>query len=68
MNLSTGWTYDWYADYLIEQDNEIVEYNDVTTLRAFTKDEVALFLKLTHFKIMEIIDDQKTFTIIAEKK
>ena len=68
MNLSTGWTYDWYADYLIEQDNEIVEFNDVTTLRAFTKDEVALFLKLTGFYIKEIIDDQKTFTIIAEKK
>ena len=67
MNLSTGWTYDWYAKYIIEQNGKITEYDDVTTLRAFTKDEISLFLKLTGFKTKEIIEDGKAFTIIAEK-
>jgi SAM-dependent methyltransferase len=67
MNLSTGWTYDWYAKYIIEKGDEINEYDDVTTLRAFTRDEISLFLKLTGFKTKEIIEDGKTFTIIAEK-
>lgn len=67
MNLATGWTYDWHAKYIIEQNGETTEYDDITTLRAFTKDEISLFLKLTGFKIKEIIEEPKTFTIIAEK-
>lgn len=67
MNLSTGWTYDWYAKYIIEQKGEITEYDDITILRAFTKDEIAIFLKMTGFKTREVIEDPKTFTIIAEK-
>jgi SAM-dependent methyltransferase len=66
-NLSTGWTYDWYAKYIIEQNNEIFEYEDITTLRAYTKDEILLFLKLTGFKIKEIIDEEKALTLIVEK-
>ena len=66
-NLSTGWTYDWSAKYIIEQDNELTEYEDVTTLRAFTKDEVDLFMKLTGFNIKDRIDEGKASTIIAKK-
>jgi len=66
-NLATGWTYDWYAKYMIEQNNEKFEYEDITTLRAFTKDEILLFLKLTGFKIKEIIDEEKALTLIVEK-
>ena len=68
MNLKTGWTYDWNAKYIIEQDNKISEFDDLTTLRAFTRDEISLFLKLTGFNIKEIIEETKTFTVIAEKK
>ena len=67
MNLSTGWTYDWYAKYIIEQNGEITEYDDITTLRAFTKDEISIFLKMTGFKTKEMIEEPKIFTIIAEK-
>jgi len=67
MNLSTGWTYDWYAKYIVELDGKVSEYDDITTLRAFTKDEIGLFLKLTGFEIKEIMDEKKTFTIIAAK-
>ena len=66
-NLSTGWTYDWFAKYIIEQDNKTSEYDDITTLRAFTRDEIALFMKLTGFSIIEIIDEGKAFTIVAKK-
>lgn len=66
-NLKTGWTYDWYAKYIIEKDGNIDEIDDRTTLRAFTKDEILLFLKLTGFKLKEIVDAGKAFTVVAEK-
>jgi len=66
-NLSTGWTYDWLAKYIIEEDDEISEYDDMTTLRAFTRDEITLFLKLTGFAIEEIFDEGKAFTIVSKK-
>jgi hypothetical protein len=46
----------------------VSEYDDLTTLRAFTKDEILLFLKLTGFKVKEIMEEPKTITFIAEKK
>jgi len=67
-NLATGWTYDWFAKYTIKQDNEISEYDDITTLRAFTRDEISLFMKMTGFDIDQIIDEGKAFTIVAKKK
>ena len=66
-NLKTGWTYDWVAKYIIEDDGDVTEFDDLTTLRAFTKDEIMLYLKLTDFKLKEIIDAGKAFTVIAEK-
>ncbi|NWJ52877.1 MAG: class I SAM-dependent methyltransferase [Bacteroidetes bacterium] len=67
LNLTTGWTYDWYAKYIIEEHEKSMVFDDVTTLRCFTKDEISLFLKLTGFKIKEIIEEGKAFTILAER-
>ncbi|HLN74112.1 MAG: class I SAM-dependent DNA methyltransferase [Methylococcaceae bacterium] len=67
MNLETGWTYDWHAKYIIEQEGNISEYDDLTTLRAFTKEEILLFLKLNRFKVEEIIEEPKTMTFITQK-
>jgi len=67
-NLDTGWTYDWFAKYIIEDGEKTTEFDDTTTLRAFTKDEIMLFMKLTGFNVNEIIEEAKTFTVIAEKK
>ena len=67
-NLETGWTYDWFAKYILEQEGKITEYDDLTTLRAFTKDEILLFLKLTGFNVIELIEENKTMTLITEKK
>lgn len=66
-NLSTGWTYDWYAKYIIEEGNSTTEFDDVTTLRAFTRDEIRLFLKLSNFALKEIIEEGKAFTLVAKK-
>ena len=68
MNLVTGWTYDWYATYIIEHEGKTDKYDDHTLLRAFTEDEILLFLKLTGFICQEIIREEKTLTLITEKK
>ena len=67
-NLANGWTWDWTARYIIEQDGKVSEYDDLTTLRAFTRDEIELFLKLSGFGIEEVIDEGKAFTVIAKKR
>lgn len=67
-NLTTGWTWDWKAKYIINQNGKTTETNDFTTLRAFTKDEISLFLKLSGFDILKIIEESKTLTIIARQK
>lgn len=65
-NLSTGWTWDFNAKYIIEEDGKISEYDDFSTLRAFTKEEIHLFLKLTGFSLLEIIQDN-VLTVVAKK-
>jgi hypothetical protein len=67
LNLETGWTYDWRAKYFIEENEETSQYDDLTTLRAFTKDEMVLFLKLNGFIVKEIIEEAKTITFLANK-
>lgn len=67
MNLETGWTYDWHARYIVEQEDTSSVYDDLTTLRAFTKEEIFLFLKLNHFKVAELIEEPKTLTFITQK-
>jgi len=66
-NLETGWTWNWHARYIIESNGEKTEHDDQTTLRAFTKDEILLFLKLTGFDVMEIQEEDKAMTLIAKK-
>lgn len=73
-NLETGWTWDWTSEYF-KKDN-FGKYqaigNDFSTLRAFLKDEIGLFLKLTGFELIEILP-KKSYTwddnfFIARKK
>ncbi len=68
LNLSTGWTYDWFAKYIIDEGGETSEFDDLTTLRTFTKDEIMLFLKLTGFKIEDLLEESKTITLITKKR
>lgn len=56
LNLSTGWTWDWKADYFEFEDGEKKHIgDDFSTLRTFTEDEIKLFLKLNSLTVIEII-------------
>ncbi|MFQ5604118.1 MAG: class I SAM-dependent DNA methyltransferase [bacterium] len=66
-NLETGWTFNWYATYVVEQAGCRQKYDDFAVLRAFTKDELSLFLKWNGFNVLEIIEE-KVIKVIAERK
>lgn len=57
--LENGFTWNWYAEYEIKDDDgEIIEtFVDYTVLRAFTPDELKLLLVLAGFKGIEIKSD-----------
>jgi hypothetical protein len=42
-------------------------YQDVSTLRAFTEEEITLFLKLTGFSLISLHKEAKTISILARK-
>jgi SAM-dependent methyltransferase len=53
-NLETGWTFNWVAEYHIrKQGRKEKVVKDKTVLRAFTEDELGLFLKLGGFDLLE---------------
>ena len=59
MNLETGFTWDWATAYFQKIGNEFEKIgNDKTTLRAFTKDELAVFLSLFSLKIKAFVDKE----------
>lgn len=67
-NLKTGWTWNWDAKYYVEKDgSEIKAVEDKSVLRAFTEDELELFLKLCGFNIINVIKDGAVITIAAQK-
>ncbi|MBN1157517.1 class I SAM-dependent methyltransferase [Candidatus Woesearchaeota archaeon] len=66
-NLQTGWTEDWKATYYVTENGKTKIIKDKSIIRAFTKDEIALFLKLNKFKILK--NQKKDFVLftIAQK-
>ncbi len=67
-NLKTGWTWNWQAIYRIEEEGkETKVVRDESVLRAFTEDELRLFLSLNHFTVLEILEDNTAFTTVARK-
>ena len=73
VNLAQSWLFDWKSVYyeLDDTQNWLKIGEDNSTIRAFTKNEIELFLTLTGFKIREIIDRPSyafdTFVMIATK-
>ena len=74
VNLSYSWTFDWRSVFFEElQDGSLLNIGeDNSTIRAFTKDEIILFLQLGGFSIKEIFPRASyafdTFVVVAEKK
>ena len=73
-NLLKGWTWDWESTYFKKNQNNEYEKigDDFATLRAFTQDEIVLFLKLSGFELLEIIPKEsyawKDHFFVAKKK
>jgi SAM-dependent methyltransferase len=65
-NLATGWTWDFHAKYIIEEDGKTDEYDDLSTLRAFTVEEILSLLKISGFKPLETIKEN-VMMIIAKR-
>ncbi len=73
INCTTGFTFDWASVYYEEDKagelNKIGE--DHSTIRAFTKNEILLFLQIANFAVQEIIYRPSyafdTFVIVAQK-
>jgi SAM-dependent methyltransferase len=72
-NLQGGWTWDWHSSYveLLPDGSKKEIAHDEATLRAFLPTEMALFLTLSGFKILQQIEVGsyafKTFVFVAEK-
>jgi SAM-dependent methyltransferase len=73
VNFSQGWNFDWLSVFYKEQEDGSLEKigEDNSTIRAFTEDEIILFLQLTGFRVNELITRKTyafdTFLVIAEK-
>jgi SAM-dependent methyltransferase len=60
--LNGAWTWHWKADYFVKkEENYIFLDHDEAELRAFTKDELALLLKMCGFELLEMIQ-KDTYT------
>jgi SAM-dependent methyltransferase len=73
-NFKEGFTFDWASVYYEEDTTGKLHKigEDNSTIRAFTRDEILLFLQLANFTVKEIIDRPSyafdTFVIVAQKK
>lgn len=68
-NFKTGWCKNWQATYYIKEKGKKTKIvKDKSILRAFTKDELSLFLELCGFKVIKTIDQGIKMTTIAQKK
>lgn len=67
LNLETGWTWNWEAEYHIEKKGEEKRIiKDQSVLRGFTEDELRLFLKLNRFNVLETLKGN-ILTIAAQR-
>ena len=72
VNLAQSWTFDWHSVYYEEVEDSLIKIGeDNSTIRAFCKDDIVLFLQLAGFEIKEIIARPSyafdTFVVVAEK-
>ena len=67
MNLETGWTWNWQATYYIMENNKIKTVRDNSILRAFTEDELRLFLKINQFEVIKITKEYSAIKMVTKK-
>jgi SAM-dependent methyltransferase len=66
MNLSTGWTWNWDAEYVVDHDGRRRVFRDRSILRAFTQDELKLFLALAGFRAVRSRSQGAVIFTVAE--
>ncbi|MBI1770620.1 MAG: methyltransferase domain-containing protein [Bacteroidetes bacterium] len=71
INFNQSWSFDWLSIYFEDCDGELKKIGeDKSTIRAFVKEEIALFLNLTGFEVKEIRDRPSyafdTFVVVAQ--
>ena len=62
-----GWTWRWQANYEIEEEGKIDTFEDDIMLRAFTGDELKLFLRLNGFETKKMEKDAAAIFTVAHK-
>ena len=73
INFQHSWTFDWHSVFYEKKDDGSMQPigEDNSTIRAFTRDEMILFLQLAGFEIQEIIPRPSyafdTFVVVAKK-
>ncbi|MHC4778876.1 MAG: class I SAM-dependent methyltransferase [Planctomycetota bacterium] len=67
INLETGWTWNWNATYEIREGAETRTVEDTSILRAFTTDEIDLFLRLAGFETLRTLEEPVAFTTLARR-
>ncbi|WP_281989476.1 class I SAM-dependent DNA methyltransferase [Aquimarina aggregata] len=72
LNLKYGMDFLWYSKYFKEVENEWIEIGkDTSIIRAFSKEEIEIFLTITGFEIKDIIKKESyafpTYVVIAQK-
>ncbi len=72
-NLKTGWTWDWNSEYFEKTGDELKSLGkDHAIVRAFTKDEIKLFLSMADFEVLDVIDKEtymwQSHYYVARKK
>lgn len=67
MNLKTGWTWNWNAVYVVEDGQQKRTFHDRSALRAFTRDELRLFLTLAGFTPLRFSRHSGTILAVARR-
>jgi SAM-dependent methyltransferase len=68
INLKTGWAWDLDETYYINKNGKTKIIKDTDTLRAFTLDELKLFLKLNNFEVLRNSKQDFAILTFAKKK
>ncbi len=71
-HLTDGMAFDWQSIYYKKENNQLLELGqDHSIIRAFTLQEIEIFLKVRQFNILEVIEKAAyafpTFVIVAQK-
>lgn len=67
LNLQSGWTWNLNETYIVQENNKTKVIKNKEILRAFTEDELKLFLKLNNYELIKTIKDDFSITIIAKR-